>query len=388
MHHARWFSSNRRASDSSEPARSHDRLDEPGAVRHASENAVNSYNEWDPLEEAVVGIVDGAAIPSWHATLEATLPAREREFFCRFGGNPFPQELVNAAASELEGFVRVLEREGVTVRRPDVTDYSRGYATPDWEVPGGLYAAMPRDVLLVIGQEIIESPMSWRSRYFEVHAYRRLIKEYFARGARWAAAPRPQLPDDLYDSNYGASGDSGRRYVVTESEPVFDAADVIRCGRDIFVQRSHVTNRFGIRWLQQHLGDTYRVHEVEFDDKHAMHIDATLMPLAPGKLLVNPERVRRVPGPFDGWDVRFAPPPSIPDSHPLFMSSKWISMNVLMLDERRVIVESQEESLAGMLRAWGFEVITCSFRHFNAFGGSFHCAALDIRRRGGLQSYF
>jgi glycine amidinotransferase len=26
--------------------------------------------------------------------------------------------------------------------------------------------------------------------------------------------------------------------------------------------------------------------------------------------------------------------------------------------------------------------------HYAAFGGSFHCATLDVRRRGGLQSYF
>ena len=28
------------------------------------------------------------------------------------------------------------------------------------------------------------------------------------------------------------------------------------------------------------------------------------------------------------------------------------------------------------------------FLDYVAFGGSFHCATLDVRRRGGLQSYF
>ena len=50
------------------------------------------------------------------------------------------------------------------------------------------------------------------------------------------------------------------RFIVTEFEPVFDAADFARCGRDIFGQESHVTNRFGIEWLARHLGDGYRVH--------------------------------------------------------------------------------------------------------------------------------
>ena len=63
----------------------------------------------------------------------------------------------------------------------------------------GLYAAMPRDVLLVVGDEVIEAPMAWRSRFFEYRAYRHLMKEYFKAGARWTTAPKPTMEDALYD---------------------------------------------------------------------------------------------------------------------------------------------------------------------------------------------
>ena len=45
----------------------------------ATESAcpVSSYNEWDPLEEVIVGIVDGATVPPSHIALKATLPARD-----------------------------------------------------------------------------------------------------------------------------------------------------------------------------------------------------------------------------------------------------------------------------------------------------------------------
>jgi hypothetical protein len=91
------------------------------------------------------------------------------------------------AAKELDYFSHVLEQEGVTVRRPEVTpgDFSQPYKTPDFECKGGLYAAMPRDVLMVVGNEIIEAPMAWRSRYFEYRPYRKLIKEYFHKGTHW-----------------------------------------------------------------------------------------------------------------------------------------------------------------------------------------------------------
>lgn len=63
----------------------------------------------------------------------------------------------------------------------------------------GLYGAMPRDILIVVGNEIIEAPMAWRSRFFEYRAYRAIIKDYFRRGAKWTTAPKPTMADELYD---------------------------------------------------------------------------------------------------------------------------------------------------------------------------------------------
>lgn len=63
----------------------------------------------------------------------------------------------------------------------------------------GLYSAMPRDVLLVLGDEIIECPMAWRSRFFEFRAFRPLVREYFKQGARWTTPPKPLMNDELYE---------------------------------------------------------------------------------------------------------------------------------------------------------------------------------------------
>jgi len=177
------------------------------------------------------------------------------------------------------------------------------------------------------------------------------------------------------------------RLIVTEFEPTFDAADFLRCGRDIIAQKSNVTNEFGIEWLRRHLGGEYRVRVLEFNDAHPMHIDATLSLLAPGKLLVNPERVVNVPKMFRKWDILPAPAPALPDSHPLYMTSKWINMNIIMLDEKRVIVEARDDPMISALKGWGFDPIPCGFRNFNSLGGSFHCATVDVRRAGTLESY-
>jgi glycine amidinotransferase len=59
-----------------------------------------------------------------------------------------------------------------------------------------------------------------------------------------------------------------------------------------------------------------------------------------------------------------------------------------MLDEERVIVSRGEDTLIRALKDWGFQPIPCNFYDSETIGGGFHCASLDVRRRGELKSYF
>jgi glycine amidinotransferase len=355
----------------------------------APKKPVLCYNEWDPLEEVIVGVMNGACIPEWHVSLEATMPEESESMFRVEGGKPFPQEHVELAIQELDEFARILQHRGICVTRPDRINHRHPFSTPHWKSPSGLYSAMPRDFLIVVGETIIEAPMAWRSRYFEFEAYRPILKDYFRRGAKWISAPKPQLLDDLYDEEYDPiDPQSSGKYVVNEFEPTFDAADFIRCGRDIFAQKSHVTNQIGIDWFARHIGEEYTVHQIEVTDSAPMHIDASFMPLAPGKLLLNQTRVKKIPEIFKNWEIKFAPEPALPKSHRMYMSSAWINMNVIMLDETHVVVERQETPLIDLLEKWGFTVVPVDFRNVMRFGGAFHCVTCDVRRRGSLQSYF
>jgi glycine amidinotransferase len=354
---------------------------------------VNSHNGWDPLEEVIVGTLEGAVIPPAHPSVTFNVPRTSAKLLRLVAGRRYPRMLIRAAEKQLNTFIHILEAEGVTIRRPDPLNGARAFSSPSWN-SRGFCLACPRDGFMVVGDEIIETPMAWRSRFFEAYAYRRLFKEYFAKGARWTSAPKPELTDALYDPDYSPPGEGEpMRYIITEFEPVFDAADFIRCGRDLFVARSNVTNRMGIDWLQRHLGDTYRIHEIETRCRTPMHIDSTIVPLAPGKLLINPDYMdsAKIPSLFKDWDVIVAPRPD-PVGGFVFkfcsMTSAWISLNVLMLDEERLIVEESQHSMIRVLKQHGFKPIPCAFANYMPFGGAFHCATLDIRRRGVLQSYF
>lgn len=111
------------------------------------------------------------------------------------------------------------------------------------------------------------------------------------------------------------------------------------------------------------------------------------LPPAPGRALVNPEYVDpdRLPPVLNDWELLMAPEPDpLPDAllEVTSMCGKWLSMNVLMLDERRVVAERHHTRTLRALERCGFEPIPCDLLHYAPFGGSFHCATLDVRRNG------
>ena len=58
---------------------------------------VSSFNEWDPLEEVVVGRLEGAMIPSRHLTVSFNIPKRLMGIYKLVAGLPYPKFVVRPA---------------------------------------------------------------------------------------------------------------------------------------------------------------------------------------------------------------------------------------------------------------------------------------------------
>lgn len=352
---------------------------------------LSADDEWSPLEAVIVGRAEHSAFPSEpRHMIEATMPAVHIDNFRP--SNPFPADVVAKAQLELDHFAALLKKQGIRVYRPKEVD---------WLKVGGYTGAMPRDGLMTIGQTLIEAPFAWRCRRREIQlAYSDIIDE-LAGGGEMATICRAPLiigADSLYDkigdsSCEGKPGNNGSSnshpWAINNSRPAFDTADFMRFGKTVIGQLSNVTNQRGVDYLQAILPHGYSVELLATTDDHALHIDATLLPLRKGILIYNPERVSesslRRHSVFHGWELHaypFVPQPRSSPSPPMYMSSPWLVLNALSLDERRIIVEEADTQFAFWVRdKFGMEPIMCPFQHVNSIGGSFHCATVDLVRR-------
>jgi glycine amidinotransferase len=361
---------------------------------------VNSWNEWDPLKHVVVGVADGCCIPPPEPALDAKVP-EDSDMRGQWG--PRPQETVDRANEQLDGFVRILKSRGIRVDRPTPIDFNRPVSTPDWKTNSMFGVTPPRDVLLTVGRQILEATMSYRCRWFDYLCYRPLLKRYYEEDPEMQheAAPKPRLTDADFRSDYLSDRigvqkrlrwTAEKYFVTTEEEPLFDAADVLRFGRDLVVQHGFTTNLTGIDWLRRHFPE-HRVHAVNFPgDPYPIHIDATFTPLRPGLIINNPNRrlpeEQRVFFEKNDWQIVDAAQPAHNTPPPLCYSSVWLSMNVLVLDPKTVCVEASEVHQMEQLNQLGFEVVPVPFRDAYAFGGGVHCATADVYREGACEDYF
>jgi len=363
---------------------------------------VNSWNEWDPLKHVIVGRPDGTMI-------QAAEPAIERDFsehgFPVGKCGPIPQEMVEKAKEQMDHFVKILEKRDIRVDRPTPLNFSQRVQTPDWKQETMFGCMPPRDLLLTVGNEILEATMSYRSRWFEYLCYRSLLERYFKEDPnfRWEAAPKPRLTERSYKKDYWKRYRAmtpkereqviyERNFPLTETEPCFDAADIGRFGKDLFVYHSTVTNQLGIDWLRRHFPN-HRIHVVSFYEDDPMHIDATFVPLRPGLALSNRVRVPLVKEMIElfkknDWEVVPCAPPAHDKKAPLSFCSVWLSMNILVLDPKTICVDADETAQMEQFNKLGFEVIPVPFHDVSAFGGGLHCATADVYREGTCQDYF
>jgi glycine amidinotransferase len=375
---------------------------------------VNSWNEWDPLKRVIVGRPEGTNIPApepawWYDLPDGGYPLGS------FG--PFPQDMIDRANEQMDDFVKMMEKRGIVVDRavihPAMLD-GRAVSTPDWTQLNQHGVNNVRDVFLCHGNEIMEATTVRRSRWYEYLNLRPIFENYFEEDPEFlhTAAPKPRLTDESYVKNfyknyYDIWTDEEKvtrtrnwEHMLTEKEPLWDAADAARCGKDIFWQCSSVDNRKGMDWLKRYFGSKgIRIHAVLFDtNPHPWHIDVNWLPLRPGLGIYNPEwppiteEFKKLMA-INDWELVPAVEPVYVHKNQCYLiadynTKSWISMNTFSLGPNTICVEAHETAYCEQLDKLGFEVIPVPYEAVIPLGGALHCTTLDVYREGACEDYF
>lgn len=378
---------------------------------------VNRWNDFDPLEEVIVGIADGACFPPPEPSCQSEFNDQYTKYGCTMSHPfseylPWPtgpklQKFISGANAELDNLVSVFEGEGCIVKRPDAKkcNFNVRTTTPDFESVNQYCVVCPRDVVMTVGNEIVEATMCKRSRFFEYRPFRSLIKDYFDRDPRmiWTAAPKPLMGDDAYNTKFWDWSQEERiermhkyEYCLSEKEIMFDAADCLLIGDTMFVQQSMVTNLTGIRWLKRHFAPKgVKVRTLHFPyDLYPSHTDCTFVAVNGHTVITNPDRpvVAEEVKIFkqNDWRMLDVPLHTSHLEHPVMcQSSRWLSMNVMSITPNKIIVEENEKPMINFLeQEIGLDVIPVPFRQVFEFGGSLHCSTWDVRRNGEKKNFF
>jgi N-dimethylarginine dimethylaminohydrolase len=389
---------------------------------------INSHNEWDKLKEIIVGSAKGSiATLTW----KKDKPPSEKilEKAVELSKKACPKWFYEEVEEDLDNLSKTLESFGVIVHRPEPFEYSKFFSTPFWiSTSNNCYNA--RDLNLVVGNTVIESPSYLESRYYETSAFYSIWYKYLESGFKWIAAPKPLLNYDCKVPYFRdeseriltnedikhqelTSGRLEKLHKLLEREILFEAANTLRMGKDLLYLVSSSGNELGAKWLKSILGNEYNVH-ITRDIYRSSHIDSTAMCLKPGLVLLNDTRVseKNCPKIFNSWDKIYfsevAPTSEAELKHqkefrdPIGfeleslgfktnlhdMSSPWVGLNFLSIDPKTVIVDERQRALINLLEKYKFTVVPIRMRHIYTQGGGIHCATLDTVRESKLESYF
>lgn len=326
-----------------------------------------SKNEWDSLKTVIVGSATNAKIPFLDKSLR-TVNYADIENISDIKIGNYPEQVIEEANQDLEIFTNFLESQSVSVLRPEKD------ADPLY------YNYCPRDGVFVFDNLILSTPQPLQSRQNE----EKFIEKHFFPYTKEKKAEYVKRTisgqDNLYNEQCIGNPDI---LSLTETEPCFDAANILRANDHLLYLVSNSGNKKGAELLQELVGKDIKVSTLEGVYSY-MHIDSTLAFLREGLMLLNPDRIKdihQLPEPFNKWDYIWCPEPVDIGYYPGYKNaSKWISMNLFSINPNLVALEQSQIPLQRKLEKYKIECAMLPMRHARTLSGCFHCVTLDLER--------
>lgn len=301
---------------------------------------INSVNEYSNLKSVLVGSVDNFHWPTGDQAFDKSL--QESTYPGSISRGPLDKTVQQQTKDDLDRLIEILDKNGIQTFRPKVD-------RPHWA-----YSA--RDILLTVGNKIIECPTPFASRWQEGQQYDYIKNSIIESGCSWITAPR-------------------------NSDIMFDAANVCKFNDKLLYLISSTGNRQGAEWLQKQIGTDFEV--ILWEGVYAFaHIDSTISSLNHNTIMINGSRVKEdtLPKFLKEHKKIWVHDVVARNFHEFPYASKWIGLNVLSIDPDTVIVDSIQKGLIKNLEDEKFKVLHTELRHSRTLGGGFHCVTCDLER--------
>jgi glycine amidinotransferase len=315
-----------------------------------------AHHEWGKLREVVIGISPAEDFVVFHEESARWMLPDVAEFCRKHAGRrliDIDADWARRCERQVDALAELVAREGVTVHRPQrLEGVERTFLAPNGE---GLQL-FPRDAMIVVGDHVIDASLRLLCRQRERYGLRPIIQQAVQqRGARWSSVP------------LGSPG--------CVDGPFLEGGDTLLNGREIYVGISGCASDLaGADWLQALLGDDYRVLAVAMKS-NVLHLDCCLALIKPGLLVYCPEKlIDGLPLSLRAWDKIAV---STDEANRL-------ATNGMVLEEGRVIVDSDSSRVIGELRKRGIDVIPLPFDGPVKVGGAMRCAHHPLLRESVL----
>lgn len=316
-----------------------------------------AHHEWGTLREVIIGI---SPAEDFIVFLEDSMrwqTPEEAEFSRKYVGRrlvDIDPEWARRMERQADALAEFVAGQGITVHRPErLRDPERTFLAPN---AMGMQL-FPRDPMIVVGNHVIESSLRIQCRQRERFGLRAHIQQVAEqRGAKWSTVPFGWLN--------GVDG------------PFLEGGDTLLNGYEVYVGMSGcASDMAGVDWLQALLGERYRVVPVALRSD-VLHLDCALALIKPGLLVWCPEKL------IDGL------PMSLRDWDAIIVSKEEanrLATNGLILEEGRMIVDSDNKRVIEELRKRRMDIVPLPFDGPIRVGGGMRCAHHPLLRESVLE---
>lgn len=303
------------------------------------------------------------------------------------------EDILSRRIEQLDGLADTLTELGVNVFRPDRMIGVHKLKTPTYDTEASS-ANNVRDLTLVYHDTIVETPICLRNRVFENLQLHKIFQRAFdnGNGGKWVRAPNTHMIEETYDI-VDWREDRDFANVNQRYEMSIDAPNFLTIGRDVIVNVATYNQYLGYMWVKSLFPES-RFHVIKCADSH---IDGEIVCLKPGVFLLNPKfpGIRdMLPEKFRKWD--FIVPEDLTEQLDVrgmtdidiqLASSRGMDINVLSIDESRVLVNKRAYGVRKALEMNGFDAIPVELDNGEIFAGGIHCSTLDIVREDEYEDY-